>query len=126
MVAATLATIPCFLGTNNTPRSGAMSSPVSVGHQSLFSSPKSRGGISIAQQQSFGWSASRALQEGTVIVPIVEYATNLQLFMCNPSLIEEGNDAYLVDEDSLAAALSKVGGLLQVSLDISVSAEDVL
>lgn len=121
--AATLSTIPCFMGTTNYPRSGAMSSPASVGHQSLFASPKSRGGISIAQQQPSGWSTGRALQEEeTVATPIVEYDTKLQLFMCNPTMVEDGGDAYLVDEDRLAAALSKVSGLLQVSHSTSVSA----
>lgn len=117
MAAATVATVPCLLGTTDSPRPGAMTSSTGVGHQSLFATPKSRGGISIAQQRSSGWSAGRALQEQTTVTtPVVQYGTNLQLFMCNPSP-EEGNDASLVDEDSLAAALSKVSGLQQVSLN---------
>lgn len=56
------------------------------------------------------------LQEdsGAVTTHTVQYETKLQLFMCNPSLVEEGNDAYQVDDAHLAGALSKVGGLLQV------------
>lgn len=123
--AATLATIPWLLGTTNSPRPGAIGSSAGVGHQSRFASPKSRGGISIAQQQPSGWSAGRALEEQTIVTtPVVKYETNLQLFMCNPTL-EQGNDASLVDEDSVAAALSKVSGLLQVRLALPVSAAGV-
>lgn len=82
-----------------------------VGHQSLFASPRSRGGISIVHR-----SKARVLQEDPDVVttPIVQYETKLQLFMCNPSLDEVGNDAHLVDETRLASALSKIDGLRQV------------
>lgn len=117
MAAMTVATVAFSTGTS-TP--GTMSTSTRGGHQSLFASPTSRGGISIAragQQPSSPWRRGRALQEGNaddVGSPIVEYETKLQLFMCNPDLAEEGSGGYLVDETSLAAALSRVTGLRQV------------
>eukprot|EP00903_Cladosiphon_okamuranus_P018775 g17272.t1 len=84
-----------------------------AGHQSLFASPKSRGGISIVQRKG------RVLQEDEAVVttPSVQYETKLQLYMCNPSLVEVGNDAHLVDETRLASALSKIDGLQQADAD---------
>lgn len=89
-------------------------SAAGVGHQSLYASPKNRGGISIVEQPR-----GRVLQEDTAVVtaPIVQYETKLQLYICNPSLVEAGNDAYLVDETTLASALSKIDGLRQVKVD---------
>eukprot|EP00752_Nemacystus_decipiens_P002102 g2010.t1 len=115
--AATLATLAISVGSPNTsePVSMVINSAVHVGHQSLFASPKSRGGISIVQP-----SKTRVLQEDSddvVTTPIVQYETKLQLFMCNPSLVEEGNDPYLVDETRLASALSKIDGLRQADPD---------
>lgn len=85
-----------------------------MGYQSLFASPKNRGGISIIQR-----STGRVLQEDTpgITTPIVQYETRLQLFMCNPSLVEVGNDAHLVDETRVASALSKIDGLRQVRVE---------
>lgn len=107
--AAALATLALSLWENS--RHGVMSSSGHMRNPSLFASPQQRGGISIVQQ-----SRGRLLQEnsGAVTTPTVQYETKLQLFMCNPSLAEEGNDAYQVDDARLAAALSKVSGLRQV------------
>lgn len=113
--AATFVTLAVSLGASNTSTPDVMgSSAARVGHQSLFASPKNHGGISIVQR-----SRGRALQEDTAVVstPIVQYGTELQLFMCSPSQIEAGDDAYLVDETRVASALSKVDGLRQVRVD---------
>lgn len=116
MAAVTVATVVFSAGTS-TP--GTNKTSTRGNHQSLFASPTSHGGISIAragQQSSSPWPRRRALQEeNDVGSPIVEYETLLQLFMCIPDLVEEEGGAYLVDESSLAAALSKVTGLRQVT-----------
>lgn len=112
--AATLVTLALSLGAPNTykPASLGNSAAAHVGHQSLFASPKSRGGVSIVQR-----SKARVLQEDVVTTPIVQYETKLQLFMCNPNLAEVGNDAHLVDETRLASALSNIVGLRQVRVN---------
>lgn len=58
----------------------------------------------------------RTLQENGEVLdkPVVEYETQLELFMCNPTLVTEGNDAYIVGTAELANALSRVHGLKQV------------
>lgn len=59
----------------------------------------------------------RTLQEAdedAVKKPVVEYETQLELFICNPTLEIEGNDAYLVGTSELTNALSRVQGLKQV------------
>ncbi len=117
--AATLATLALSLGGNS--RHGVISSSDHMGNPSLFASPQQRGGISIVQQ-----SRGRLLQENSGAVTTrtaVQYETKLQLFMCNPSLAEEGNDAYQVDDARLATALSKVSGLRQVR-ESALSAPD--
>ncbi|CAM9126605.1 unnamed protein product [Ectocarpus sp. 12 AP-2014] len=124
---ATVATVAFSLGTTaSTSRSGAMTGSARVGQQSLYASPKSRGGISVAQARrpSSVRPHGRVLQEETptVITPIVEYGTKLQIFMCNPSLEVERNDAHLVDQASLAAALSNISGIKQADEgDITVT-----
>lgn len=110
-------TLAFSLGASNSSKPALMgNSAANAGHQSLFASPKSRGGISIVQQSR---SRGRVLQQDTAVVttPIVQYETKLQLYMCNPSLVEEGNDAHLVDETRLASALSRVDGLRQVRVE---------
>lgn len=91
-----------------------MTSSPAVGHRSLFAPPGGSGGVSIEQSWSRG---GRRLQndEGVVVKPVVEYATQLELFMCNPSLVVEGNDAYLVDGTRVAVALGRIDGLGQVT-----------
>lgn len=109
--AATLVTVALSLGVSNSSKATFIgNSAAHGGHQSLFASPKSRGGISVVQRKG------RVLQEDEAVVttPIVQYETKLQLYTCNPSLVEVGNDAHLVDETRLASALSKVDGLRQV------------
>jgi len=115
--AVALTTLVLSLGGDS--RRGAMSSSDRTGNPSLFASPQQRGGISIVQQ-----SRGRSLQEnsGAVATPTVQYETKLQLFMCNPSLEEEGNDAYQVDDVRLASALSKISGLQQVRESVRLSA----
>lgn len=46
--------------------------------------------------------------------PIVAYETQLELFLCNPSLETENNDAYLVEVPEFTRAITHVQGLEQV------------
>lgn len=79
-----------------------------VEFQSLYTSPVERDDISIVKD-------GRVLQEeGYVSEPRINYETQLQLFICNPSLVEDGNDAYLVDTARFTLALSRILGLGQV------------
>lgn len=117
MAVAALVTVTFSVGTIS-PGSNNIKSTPSVGYQSFFASPGSKGGISIKKQS---WPsqepAGRVLQEEDDVVDttVVEYTTQLQLYMCNPSLDLEGSDAYEVDETRLAAALGKISGLGQVN-----------
>lgn len=77
--------------------------------QSLYASLGKRDGFSIVE-------AGRVLQEeGDVSEPRISYETRLQLFICNPSLVEDGNDTYLVDTTRFTLALSRIPGLGQVN-----------
>lgn len=92
------------------PTSRSVASPSHIGHQTLFGKSE-RGAISIEGQPG---RARRVLQEDVVSQPLVDYETQLELFMCNPSLTAEGNNAYIVGEEEMAAALARVIGLGQV------------
>lgn len=92
------------------PASRSVASPPHVGHQTLFGKSE-RGAISIEGQPG---SARRVLQDDVVNKPLVDYETQLELFMCNPSLTVEGNNVYIVGEEEMAAALARVNGLGQV------------
>lgn len=107
MAAAAVFTIAMSLG-KTTPGSRVRPS-FTAGHQSLYASPGKRSGVSVAKK-----GAGRLLQVEAVGKPLVEYETQLQLFMCNPSAVVEGNDAFRVDEESLVSALALVNGLGQV------------
>lgn len=104
----------------------------SVARQTLFLSTAGSGGMAHASVHPPSPSqrrrrASAALadfrgrllqaesgEEDVMGTPIVKYETQLELFMCNPTVISEGNDAYLVGAPQLTNALSRVQGLNQV------------
>lgn len=123
MAAAAIAAVALSLGTSTQlgPRTTLLSRP--VGHQSLFaSSSYNGGGISISHRPSRRRTTSvRVLadeeEEGEVVSkPLVAYETQLELYLCNPSLVVDGNDAYTVDEARLAAALGRIAGLGEVRI----------
>lgn len=126
MAAAAIAAVALSLSASTKlgPRTAAtLSRP--VGHQSLFaSSSYNGGGISISHRLSrrrtrAGTGRVLAGEEGEegeeyLTKPLVAYETQLELYLCNPSLVVDGNDAYTVDEAGLAAALARIGGLGEV------------
>lgn len=86
----------------------ASTSETPVEFQSLYASHGERDGISIVED-------GRVLQEEEDVgEPRINYGTQLLLFMCNPSLVEDGNDASRVDTARLTLALSRILGLGQV------------
>ena len=99
--------ITVVLSTGNMTPAVSTTTLFPVGGQSLYASRGRRHDISIV-------GAGRALQEEEDTAVI--YETELQLFLCNPSLVEEENDAYLVDNESVAMALSRILVLGQVKL----------
>lgn len=122
MAAAAITTIALSLRTSTTLGSRTTIRLGSVGHQSLFaSSSYNSGGISISHRLSRRTrrGAGRVLEaegeEDVVSKPLVAYETQLELYLCNPTLEVEGNDAYIVDETRLAEALARIAGLGEVS-----------
>lgn len=121
IAAAAIAAVALSLGTSTRlgPRT-KLSRP--AGHQSLFASSYNSGGISISHRPSrrrTSSTAGRALadEEGELVTkPLVAYETQLELYLCNPSLVVDGNDVYTVDEARLAAALGRIGGLGEVRI----------
>lgn len=120
MAAAAIAAVALSLGTSTRlgPRT-KLSRP--AGHQSLFASSYNSGGISISHRLSRRTSstAGRALadEEGELVTkPLVAYETQLELYLCNPSLVVDGNDVYTVDEARLTAALARISGLGEVRI----------
>lgn len=94
------------MGFSIIPTSRRVASPSPVGHQTIFGK-SGRGGISIEGQPR---KRGRVLEEEVVSKPLVDYETQLELFIC----AVEGNDAYVVGEEQMAAALTRVSGLGQV------------
>lgn len=121
MAAAAIAAVALSMGTST--KLGArttLSRP--VGHQSLLTSSYNSGGISISRRRtsSTGRVLAQEGEEGEIVSnPLVAYETQLELYLCNPSLVVDGNDAYTVDEARLAAALVRIGGLGEVKMMFS-------
>ncbi|CAM9292282.1 unnamed protein product [Discosporangium mesarthrocarpum] len=56
-------------------------------------------------------SARRRLEGETIAPTKVSYETQLEVYLCNPTLDRNGNDAYRVDEEHLVNALSRIEGI---------------
>ena len=126
VAAAAIAAVALSLGASTqlgsrTTTTTTLSRP--VGHQSLFaSSSYNSGGISISHRPSRRRTTSgRVLadeeEEGEAVSkPLVAYETQLELYLCNPSLVVDGNDVYTVDKARLATALGRIAGLGEVRI----------